>query len=170
VASLVWDWVKGCSGQARRSARARGAWRQFGAARPVRSSRCPSEMIISEINRLLVRKNLLLVDKKKQKNFVNLELEYSLFRLCVPALLNRSFLLLFFKQEAFLLHFNALISLIIFPDGHSGSSAIRPFLVGQKPELMDSIAARPQNTMGRFGRVQIEGTARWNIVVLAHPG
>ena len=57
---------------------------------------------MSELNGLRYGKNLLFVNKKKQKNFVNLELGYG-----VPVLSNKSFLLLFFKKEAFLRRFNA---------------------------------------------------------------
>jgi len=48
-------------------------------------------MRISGISRLKRRKNLLFVNKKKQKNFVNLA--------CCQS--DKSFLLLFFKKEDF---------------------------------------------------------------------
>jgi len=63
------------------------------------------------------------VNKKKQKNFVNLAWGCTVFRFRVPAQLNKSFLLLFFKKEAFLLRLNALIWLIIIPQEHLGFGA-----------------------------------------------
>jgi len=45
-------------------------------------------------------KSLLFVNKKKQKTFVNF-----IVTLSVPSLMSKSFLLLFFKKEDFLLFF-----------------------------------------------------------------
>ena len=84
---------------------------------------------MSEINWLKVRKNLLFVNKKKQKNFVNFVLGLS-----APGQLNKSFCF-FFQKEGFFLHVNLLISFIIIPacakmdsasaDRRSSSTAIR---------------------------------------------
>jgi len=50
-----------------------------------------------------LRKNLLFVNKKKQKNFVNLVFGLApAYELCVPILLNKSFCF-FFQKEDFLL-------------------------------------------------------------------
>jgi len=53
---------------------------------------------MSESNELKQRKNLLLVNKKKQKNFVNLKGGCKFSEFCIPNLLNKSFLLFFFKK------------------------------------------------------------------------
>jgi hypothetical protein len=52
-------------------------------------------MKISEMNRLGKEKDLLFVNKKKQKNFVSLGPGVT----CAPSQTYKSFLLLFFKKE-----------------------------------------------------------------------
>jgi len=71
---------------------------------------------MSEIDLLVPRKNLLFVDKKKQKNFVNLMFCSATCRgPYITILLNKSFCF-FFQKEDFLPQLNSLISLY----GHLG--------------------------------------------------
>jgi len=62
------------------------------------------------------KESLLFVNKKKQKNFVNLGFARTGLPTVIPVHSNKSFLLVFFKKDASFLPCNLMISPTLIPD------------------------------------------------------